>query len=58
MALSYIKLFSAMGWVLLLDELAAWQNGRPHVGRHAGEESELIKHSSFIEYLQCAGHRG
>lgn len=44
-----------MEWVLLLDELAAWQNGRPHLGRSAPEKPEFIKQNSFIEYLTALG---
>lgn len=56
MPLSYIKLFSAMEWVLRLDELPG-KMVDPTLVTSAQEKPEFIKRNSFTEHLQCIGHR-
>lgn len=56
--LSYIKRFSAMEWVLLLDELPGKMVGPTLIGASAWEQPEFIKQNLSVEYVQWAGHRG
>lgn len=58
MPLSYSKHFSAMEWVLSMDELAAWQSGRPYFGRSAEEKPGFIKQNSSVEHLPDTRVRG